>query len=151
MARDRSAGVATRIAGLLLTERRSPEPVGERAAQFAEAAVADGLLRATRHFGASSPPIFTGPQAVDDLTAWCSDRGVERLITAWAPVGPVAQALSDLRRTLGAHGIELLRWRRPWDSVAWPHAKRGFFRFKKQIPSLAQRFCEKKSDIFREN
>jgi deoxyribodipyrimidine photo-lyase len=39
---------------------------------------------------------------------------------------------------LEAEGISVLRVRRSWDSNAWPHATKGFFPFREQIPTLLQ-------------
>ena len=37
---------------------------------------------------------------------------------------------------LQKHGIRLLQFRRTYDSVIWPHARRGYFKLKDKIPSL---------------
>ena len=41
-----------------------------------------------------------------------------------------------LAPALAADGVQLVRLRRAWDDVAWPHAKKGFFPFKAAIPKL---------------
>jgi deoxyribodipyrimidine photo-lyase len=35
-------------------------------------------------------------------------------------------------------GIDLVEWRRDWDSAIWPHATAGFFKVKKQIPAIME-------------
>lgn len=62
--------------------------------------------------------------------------GVRQIITAYAPVGPVADALAKLSPALQQEGVALHQIRRPWDERFWPEAKKGFFTFKEQIPSL---------------
>ena len=58
---------------------------------------------------------------------------MRQIMTAYAPVGPVADALARLGPQLAQHGIALCQVRRRWDEALWPHAKRGFFAFDAQI------------------
>jgi deoxyribodipyrimidine photo-lyase len=61
---------------------------------------------------------------------------VTQIITPYAPVGPVADALAQLVPVLAREGIKLITVRRAWDSTFWPHAKKGFFAFKESMPAL---------------
>lgn len=61
---------------------------------------------------------------------------LRQIVTAYAPVGPVADTLAQLAPALAAEGIALVEMRRPWDSAFWPHAKKGFFPFKAHIPTI---------------
>ncbi len=70
----------------------------------------------------------------DALMDWATREGIEQIVTAYAPVGPVASTLSALAQKSDAPAIVKLM--RPYDRNAWPHATRGFFPFKKQIPKL---------------
>lgn len=79
-----------------------------------EEAMADALLRAAAHFGCSAGPVGEG---------WAGDLPV---VTAWAPVGPSAEALPPRCRRL----------RRAWDERAWPLSTRGFFKLRSAIPDL---------------
>ncbi len=99
-----------RVGGLVVHAPDASDKV--RAADAA--AMADALARAEAHFGCPA-----GPVAPD----WSDAHPV---VTAWAPVGPSADALPDA----------CLRVRRPWDEVAWPLATRGYTRVKKAIPQL---------------
>jgi len=60
------------------------------------------------------------------------------VLTAYAPVGPAAERLDAARAALGDAGVALVQVRRPWDAAAWPHATKGFFKLKKQIPALVE-------------
>ena len=62
--------------------------------------------------------------------------GVRQVVTAYAPVGPVADAHKAAAATLAGEGITLAQERRHWDGQFWPHAKKGFFPFKERIPEL---------------
>lgn len=79
-----------------------------------EDAMADALTRAAAHFGCPAEPTSDG---------WAAGRPV---VTAWAPVGPSADALPP----------GCTRVRRPWDELAWPRATRGYFQVKAAIPSI---------------
>ncbi|WP_338020550.1 hypothetical protein [Mameliella sp. AT18] len=63
-----------------------------------------------------------------DIAAMAGELGVEQIVTAHAPTGPVAEILQELDNV-----AQLLR---PYDARAWPHARAGFFKFRKSIPSL---------------
>jgi deoxyribodipyrimidine photo-lyase len=57
-------------------------------------------------------------------------------VVAYAPVGPVQERIESLGPALRPEGIALTAVRRRWDSITWPHAARGFFPFREQIPNL---------------
>lgn len=48
------------------------------------------------------------------------------MLTAWAPVGPSADALPDA----------CIRIRRGWDEAAWPRSNRGYSRLRSAIPAV---------------
>ncbi len=81
----------------------------ERVRQADRQSMEDALARAAAHFGC---PIGGVP---GDMT----------LITAWAPVGPSADALPAATRI-----------RRSWDDAVWPRCTKGFFKVKEAIPAL---------------
>ncbi len=100
-----------RIGGLLVHADGAVEQVR----QADRVAMADALQRAEAHFGCAAVAFEPG---------WAGGLPV---LTAWAPVGPSADALPDC-----------LRIRRAWDSLTWPYATRGFFQVKKVIPGLLE-------------
>lgn len=121
------------VAGVAVPQARSPLGCAPGAAGFAEAALQDGLARATVHFGA--PARATTPAEV----AHCAEAaGARAVVMPWAPVGWTAEALAPLRPALAARGIALHVLRRDWDSRCWPHATAGYFGFRERIPA----FCE---------
>ncbi|MGP1355123.1 FAD-binding domain-containing protein [Roseicyclus sp.] len=121
-------------ATLLATAGRSPRPVADIAAAFARGAVEDARARWAGRLGARGPDA-TEPAAVAD---WAAGAGLAQVVTAWAPVGPTAEALDRLERLLAARGIALVRVLRPEDRAAWAHATHGFFRFRERIPELIE-------------
>ena len=99
-----------RVGGLLAHAPGAAEPV--RRAD--EAAMADALARASAHFGCPATPATEG---------WGEGRPV---VTAWAPIGPSAEALPE----------GCMRVRRRWDDLVWPSATRGYFQVRKAIPAI---------------
>lgn len=125
------------IAGILAchaTEDRSAFEVSEHALRFAEGALADGLARATARFGVSGERVerLSGERLVQS----CRALGVDRILTAYLPVGPMAEMIAATRPALGRAGITLLEIRREEDSLIWPHATKGFFGLRERIPDL---------------
>ena len=89
----------------------------DRVREADAAAMADALQRAAAHFGCRATLVAA------DWEAGCP------IVTAWAPVGPSADALP----------AGCLRVRRDWDEAAWPSATRGYARLRKAIPQLMPR------------
>ena len=109
-------------------------PWGEQARAFTAAASADAAARASAAFGcpAAVQAVLDGPA----LIAAARAAQVSTIVTAYAPVGPVADALAELAPVLAAEGIALHQRRRAWDEAFWPHATKGFFPFRERIPAL---------------
>ena len=100
--------------------------------QFRASALDDAAARWCDRLGT---PAFLGD--TDALLEWAASEGIEQIVTAYAPVGPVASVLTAAAQKTGAPAI--IRRMRPYDRTAWPHATRGFFPFKKNIPALLDR------------
>lgn len=126
-----------RVLGTIATQRRSPLPIGAPAHEFAAHAVADAVRRATQHFAVDGQLAETEDWG-NLLMDWAAQNHINTVVTAYAPVGPVAEILDKTRSHLQKHGIRLLQLRRPYDSVVWPHARRGYFALKDKIPSLLE-------------
>lgn len=115
------------IFGALATGARSPLPLSAVAGSFADGAMQDAC---------SGAEIIRSRAWSGALIAACAAAQVKTVVTGYAPVGPVAAALHDASRELEAAGVTLLQVRRPFDTVAWPHATKGFFKMKKAVPSI---------------
>ena len=126
------------LLGAVTTNARSPLPVGVRAREFATGAVADGVARAARHFGL--PAQSAQSDRWDDaLVAWARSNDLDTIVTAYAPVGPVAEQLASARKSLERNRIELIQLRRAYDTYAWPYATKGYFKMKSRIPEILER------------
>jgi len=124
------------VAGAPLAGGRSPLGVSGAVSTFTRSAVADGLDRAENFFSARRHDI--ADVSPDALAEWAASAGVTHVVTGFAPVGPVRDALDRAAPPLAAQGIALVRTRRQWDSRAWPLASRGFFAFRERIPSFVR-------------
>lgn len=101
------------------------------ASRFVKGAVADAAARLAK------PENFV---ATDDwsttIVEAAEQAGTRQVVTAFAPIGPVATKLAGLHDSLAAEGIRLHQSHRPYDVVTWPHATKGFFKLKKKIPQI---------------
>jgi deoxyribodipyrimidine photo-lyase len=107
---------------------------GPSARHFVADAAMDTAQRASLHFGCPAH-IIAKPDA-DALIATAHAAQCRQILTPYAPVGPVADAIKRLAPLLAKEGINLVPVRRPWDNLFWPYAKKGFFTFKEHMPAL---------------
>lgn len=107
---------------------------GDAARAFVRCAADDAATHVAARFKCTAHVANTLDVAT--LVAAAQDAGVRQIVTPYAPVGPVADALRDLAPVLAAQGITLAQVRRNWDAQFWPHAKKGFFPFKQLMPRL---------------
>jgi deoxyribodipyrimidine photo-lyase len=125
------------LAGLCSVDLRSPIAAGEVARAFSLGAIDDGLTRAGAMLNLT-------PQRLDDedwvrsLVDWAKAEGLEQIVTAYAPQGPVSERLAAAFRKLEPMGVHLAVVQRPWDETAWPHATKGFFQFRDVIPKMVR-------------
>lgn len=105
---------------------------GEGARRFVGSAAADVASRIETHF--KCPAVVTERLDAETLMTSAKAAGARQIVTAHAPRGPVADTLAALAPVLAAEGIKLVQVRRGWDEAFWPHARKGFFAFKENIP-----------------
>ncbi len=123
----------TPIRAVVATSFVNGWPWGQNAATFVRAAADDARERAGRYFNCATT---TADFGADAIIAAARDAKVKMVVTAYAPVGPVADALNAIEPALNAAGLSLVRVRRDWDGAFWPYATKGFFPFKERIPAL---------------
>lgn len=119
------------IAGVTCVRGADAWPWGSKARIFVEDATEDSARRAQAAFSCQVATMtqLEAPAIVEAAQA----AGARQVITAFAPVGRVADALAALETPLVKAGLPLTRVRRSWDEKFWPHATKGFFALKKQI------------------
>lgn len=127
-------GANTQVRGVMAVRGTDAWPHGDAARAFVSAAVTDAADRAGRAFNARSETIDTFDAA--KIAAAARAAGVTNLATAYAPVGPVADALIELAAALEIEGLTLTRKRRSWDDRFWPNATKGYFKLRENIPEV---------------
>jgi deoxyribodipyrimidine photo-lyase len=117
--------------GLVLTDAGSGGPLSRAfvagAATDAGARVADCFACPVQRVDSLDP---------EQLRALAAIAGADTIVTAAAPVGPVASQLAQASRSLAQTGVTLAQVPRSWDARFWPHARKGFFAFKDMIPRI---------------
>ncbi|WP_299030663.1 FAD-binding domain-containing protein [uncultured Sulfitobacter sp.] len=108
------------------TDAQSPWKSAPMVAQFRTALAQDAAPDTT---------ILPAPDAVQD---WASTHQLDHIVTPHAPVGAARSMLRRLRKTTDLPITEI---RREIDTAAWPLATAGFFKFRKHIPDLLDRFA----------
>ena len=114
---------------LLGAANRSPLKTAPHVIAFTEAAAEDATQRFADRLGPTSGP-FTDAETT---ATWARDTKLEQIVLPYAPVGPAADLIAQLRQRLDIPVAQVIR---PSDARAWPHATHGFFRFKDKIPRL---------------
>jgi deoxyribodipyrimidine photo-lyase len=105
---------------------------GAESAAFRKAALAEVATRIEHpHLLASLSP--------EDVLHWCKQADITTVAVAYTPVGPEADILTSIEKPLAQNGITLLRVRRRYDSLTWPHASKGFFAMKEKIPGILEK------------
>ena len=102
---------------------------GETAAD--RVALKDALARAQAHWPKAACHGALTPAELPAATKDCP-----QIVTAYTPVGPVADRLEPLRQAALAQGLQFTEYLREWDAQVWPHCQKGFFALKEKIPAL---------------
>ena len=106
------------------------------AAEFSRGALEEAADRAQAYFGVAVETV-----ADDDLSGWAKGHYVGQLVTAYPPVGAIAEHLNNVETNLKPEGLELVRLTRDWDRKLWPLATAGFFKLKTKLPDIAQEYA----------
>ena len=112
----------------------SRQPCAPNIAEFKRAALQNACNEISVNFGVAAKSIENWN--AQDLAYWAKECGVTDILTAEAPVGFVAPYLKRMVLDLAVHDVYLHLFRRRWDELCWPHARKGFFGFKEKIPSI---------------
>ncbi|GGY51068.1 FAD-binding domain-containing protein [Parvularcula lutaonensis] len=120
------------VAGITVTDDRSPLGASEKVKQFSIGAVEDALNRADDNLPVDAVKLASPSSALDHA----KDIGATQIIYPYAPVGPVKDRLDAARAQWEDAGLSVRAMLRPYDSDAWPHCSKGFFKLKEKIPML---------------
>jgi deoxyribodipyrimidine photo-lyase len=130
------AGNVRYIVGTQSASGRSSLPVSQAVLSFSDGALMDGLSRASSHFNAKYETIQT--LTADGIMALARAHHLKKILTPHATIGPIADHLTTLRPKLAEQHFELVALVRREDRRIWPHAKKGFFELKQQIPRILE-------------
>ena len=123
------------VAGCVFPDARSPSGAGEVAKRFAQGALDDVLRRAMERMALPARKL-SADDFVQATVEWALEAKMDTVATGYAPVGWVRPKLNALKDALSEHDIQLVEIVRDWDRSFWPHATKGFFPLKKQIPEV---------------
>lgn len=104
---------------------------------FKVAAIEDASLRAEEHYQCKSEQ-YDGDAWIKYTLEWAKKHNLGYVITPYASVGPIADQVNALRIILEKNGISLYQITREYDQLVWPHAQKGFFKLKPQIPNFLE-------------
>lgn len=121
------------VATLSSSTLRSPRPVPDHVRVFETGALED----AARRFGRAYETLETG--SVQPLLDWAKSSGAQQIVMPYAPRGPLKDWMDTADTQLQGSGLALCEIRRPWDDAIWRYAIAGFFKVKKQIPTILAR------------
>jgi len=122
------------VAGYADSDARSPVGASDAVRVFTATALEDGVLRASSIVGLPGQVLRHAQPST--VLEWAASERLDAVVVPYAPVGPVQERMLTLEAALASEGVALKSVRRRWDSLAWPHAARGFFPFREQIPGL---------------
>jgi deoxyribodipyrimidine photo-lyase len=137
----------------------------EKVRAFCSGAVADSAIRLADHWdgkviecqrqvipmvGKASPDnvgrrermrVYGGTvdKWIDGVITWARNEHLKSIWYLRPPVGPWGDAMEALKEVLNAHDIRVFEYRRRWDSLHWPHATSGYFRFKDGLKERLER------------
>jgi deoxyribodipyrimidine photo-lyase len=131
---DRGDADIVAVAGAVLHDELSSLETSGVVKTFTDGALKDALASASAmlNIPAAHLPSLSAI-AIED---WAHKHALETVVTAYAPVGPVAACLAEITPLLQTRGIRLVQIRRAFDTLAWPHGTRGFFAMKEKIPAM---------------
>ncbi len=122
------------IAGSADPDERSPSGASDAVRRFTASALDDAAIRALDSLGR---PARVLPDALPStVLQWAESERLDAVVVPYAPVGPVQERMLTLEAVLASEGVTPTTVRRRWDTLAWPHASRGFFPFRERIPEL---------------
>jgi deoxyribodipyrimidine photo-lyase len=120
-------------ATLLLDTAMAYPGVSDAVVEFKRAALADTAGRAGALWPAPVQRASPGNAADAGLAMLPAD--VTTLALMEPPVGPARDAIAPWLQAARTRGYTVVLVRRAWDDTLWPHARRGFFGLKDQIPA----------------
>lgn len=111
---------------------RSSQPPSAKVIRFTNDALHHGL----KHFKSHHTNVETPNSIASQLLATANSKKIRTIVCSYATTGPAADVIKQISPLLHDAGVTLKQVQRRYDQLCWPHASKGFFALKKQIPSL---------------
>lgn len=113
--------------------------------QFRDAALRDAQSRVESHYNVDVA-LLDGCEPIAACVQWCQQHHLQGVVVLKPTQGPWAELCTPLTTRLRENGTPLLQVRRQWDKALHPHATKGYFTFKQQIPRLLKRWDHFETD-----
>jgi deoxyribodipyrimidine photo-lyase len=107
---------------------------GEKAYRFVTGAIDDLKERIVDRY--TNSVILVDELDEKNLLDAIQITGAKKIITSYAPVGPIATKLISIKDRLAEYSIDLVQLQRNWDSRFWPYAQKSYFKFKEKVLPL---------------
>ncbi|MEO1291652.1 MAG: FAD-binding domain-containing protein [Pseudomonadota bacterium] len=125
------------IAEILLVPTAPERSCGQTSAMaidFEAAALRDAATRAEAALQSGTPP--RAVSNATEIVARARAQGASQLVTAGLPVGWTKEWFDRAQPEFHEAGLSLTEIHRRWDTLCWPAATAGFFKFKERIPKF---------------
>ena len=110
-------------------DERHSESAVER---LRDVVLTDTVARAVRWYDTPGR-VYASHSLADSLRSWAMSECLSEIHTMAPFIGPLADEMPHITRSLASHGITLRLLRRPWDKCVLPLASGSFFRFFKDV------------------
>ncbi|MGF1582158.1 MAG: FAD-binding domain-containing protein [Gemmataceae bacterium] len=100
---------------------------------FSDQAMLDCQKRVQEHFGISFE-LLEGNDPAAEVVDWCQREQLAGVVTLKPCQGPWREVAFQINASLKQANLDTTEVRRNWDKELHPHARAGYFGFKKQIP-----------------
>lgn len=119
----------------------APQRVGRRRAsrlvsRFGLQAASSTLTEANQKLQLKNAPALLRTRSA--TRHWMQETKLDRLMVPYMPIGPSFHRMQWVLNQAAELGIETEVLFRDIDSLAWPHARRGFFALRKHIPDILE-------------
>ena len=122
------------VVGLDTVQFRSPKGVSQNVSNFVTSAVLNTIEEFSKK--KSIPARFLSPNNWTLITDFARQFGAETCVALRTPIGPTRDVLGNINTFLKLSRTEFVEHTRIWDQVSWPHATKGYFKFKGVIPKV---------------
>jgi deoxyribodipyrimidine photo-lyase len=76
--------------------------------------------------------------ASEQVCNWVRAEALDTVVLPYTTIGPVRDLVPDLFASLRETGVSISLPTRRHDRLSWPHASKGFFKLKREIPGILQ-------------